>query len=163
MTDPEIDLIERMGFMAQADGIPRIAGRLWGLFVIVGDVLSFSEIAETLKISRGSVSTNARILENLDILERRTVPGERQDYFAMRQEPYFSLLKSSVKRQREKMDIVRGAQAAIDRPEAKHQLHELALFYEALVGGFETSIKDLEATSKKKSAAKNRPRKRMGG
>jgi DNA-binding transcriptional regulator GbsR (MarR family) len=67
--------IERVGLIAQVDGLPRIAGRIMGLLVIYGGPFSFAEIAKRLQVSRGSISTNRRLLENLGVIERVARPG----------------------------------------------------------------------------------------
>ena len=90
--------IERVGLMAQADGLPRIAGRLVGYFVMYGGPFSLSELAEKLQISRASVSTNGRLLAGLGILEKTTMPGERQDYYRLATSPYKQLIQGYIDR-----------------------------------------------------------------
>ena len=55
--------IERMGLAFESDGLPRIAGRIFGLLLLSEDCRSLDELAAELKVSKGSVSTNARLLE----------------------------------------------------------------------------------------------------
>ena len=92
--------IEQMGIIAQGDGVPRIAGRMMGLMIFDGRPYSFSELATELQVSRGSVSTNARILEQMGIIERTAVPGERQDYFQLADSPYEAVLSGALARAR---------------------------------------------------------------
>jgi DNA-binding transcriptional regulator GbsR (MarR family) len=40
------EFVERMGLVAEGDGLPRIAGRIMGLMVIEGGPLSFAELAQ---------------------------------------------------------------------------------------------------------------------
>ena len=80
--DPAIArFIERMGLDAEGDGFPRIAGRVAGLLVASATPSSLDDIAETLQVSRASVSTNCRLLENLGIADRVSLPGDRRDYY----------------------------------------------------------------------------------
>lgn len=80
--DPAIGrFIERMGLDAESDGFPRIAGRVAGLLVASATPSSLDEIAETLQVSRASVSTNCRLLENLGVADRVSLPGDRRDYY----------------------------------------------------------------------------------
>ena len=62
LTEGERDAIERFiegfGLLMQQDGLPRIAGRMLALFIVEGGPFSFSELAEKLQVSRGSISTN---------------------------------------------------------------------------------------------------------
>lgn len=128
----EIDFIERMGINAEADGQARITGRIWGLLMVMGRMLTSAEIAETLKVSRGSVSTNLRLLENLEIIERRSKPGEREIYFAMCANPYNALTKQFAKRFANHRRMVEEAAARIERREGQQNLANLARFYELM-------------------------------
>ena len=56
------DFIEKTGLTAQADGLPRIAGRVFGMLIYDGDVVSFGDLATKLQVSRASISTSIRIL-----------------------------------------------------------------------------------------------------
>lgn len=129
LTPAEIDFIERMGINAEADGQARITGRIWGLLMIVGRMLTSAEIAETLQVSRGSVSTNLRLLEGLEIIERRSKPGEREIYFAMCPNPYATLVRQFAKRFANHRRMVEEAAANIERPEGKQNLANLSRFY----------------------------------
>jgi DNA-binding transcriptional regulator GbsR (MarR family) len=62
--------IERMGLALEADGLPRIAGRIFGLLLVSEDACSLDDLACDLKVSKASVSTNARMLEQRAVLER---------------------------------------------------------------------------------------------
>lgn len=97
-TEPVAAFIERMGLSAQNDGMPRIAGRMMGYFIIHGGPTSLAELAESLKVSRASVSTNARILRDLGVLEATAVPGDRQDYYQLAERHYLPLLEGHVER-----------------------------------------------------------------
>ncbi len=144
------DFVERLGLVTQADGLPRIAGRIMGLMVIYGGPFSFADLAERLQISRASVSTNTRLLENLGIIERTTMPGERQDYFRMRPHPYSPLMRGYVERMRRARDMVGGTQHDLpqDFGDAHERLQELNEFYETLIESFEKVIAKWEAKSR---------------
>ena len=85
--------IEQKGMEYQAEGMPRIAGKIVGLLIIEDGPFSFSKLAESLQVSRGSISTNTRLLENLGLIERISLPGKRGDYFQLSATPYRSMLK----------------------------------------------------------------------
>ena len=59
----------------------RIAGRIVGLLIQLPGDLSLDEIAQTLAVSRASVSTEARRLLDAGIVERVGRPGDRKDYY----------------------------------------------------------------------------------
>ncbi len=73
--------VEKIGAVAQSEGMPRIAGRLFALLIFEGRWFSFGELADVLEVSRGSVSSNVRLLVNLGVIKRASRPGDRQDYF----------------------------------------------------------------------------------
>jgi DNA-binding transcriptional regulator GbsR (MarR family) len=123
--------IERIGLSAEADGLPRIAGRMMGFFVIHGGPVSFTELAERLQVSRGSVSTNARLLASLGIIEKISLPGDRQNYYQLSERPYVSLIEGYIKRQQDMEAVVKEVQAKM--PEkmkaTRTRLRELHAFY----------------------------------
>ena len=80
--DPNVlAFVERMGLTWENDGLPRIAGRIFGLLLVSPGDCSLDDIAATLGVSKASVSTDARRLEQLGFLERTSRPGDRRDYY----------------------------------------------------------------------------------
>ncbi len=73
--------IERMGLALEADGLPRIAGRIFGLLLVSEDCRSLDDLSAELRVSKASVSTNARLLEQRGMLERNSRPSDRRDYY----------------------------------------------------------------------------------
>lgn len=66
----------------QMFGLSRTAGRLWGVLLICDqEHLSIEELMDCVGASRGSVSTLARLLEGIGLIERVTVRGERKHYY----------------------------------------------------------------------------------
>jgi DNA-binding transcriptional regulator GbsR (MarR family) len=106
-SDPAIErFIEQMALSVEEDGLARIAGRMFALFLVHGGPFSFSELAERLHISRGSVSTNARLLRGLGIIERVGVRGSRQDFYQLCEDPYGRLLDGYVARMQQRLGII---------------------------------------------------------
>ena len=81
MNAQTMDFIDRMGLALESDGLPRIAGRIFGLLLLSEDCRSLDELAEELGVSKASVSTNARLLEQRGVLERNCRPSDRRDYY----------------------------------------------------------------------------------
>jgi DNA-binding transcriptional regulator GbsR (MarR family) len=73
--------VERMGRALEKDGVPRIAGRIFGLLLVSPGDCSLDDLADSLAVSKASVSTDARLLEQLGFLERSSHPGDRRDYY----------------------------------------------------------------------------------
>jgi hypothetical protein len=81
MSDASERFIEVMGRHFEEEGVPRIAGRLFGQLMVMERDASLDELAESLQVSKGSVSSNARLLEEWGVAERITRPGDRRDYY----------------------------------------------------------------------------------
>lgn len=83
MRDDAVEFIEGMGRRFEEEGVPRIAGRMFGLMMVNEEPCSLDEMAEVLQVSKGSVSSNARLLEQWGVAERTTRPGDRRDYYQL--------------------------------------------------------------------------------
>ena len=79
--DAEDRFIEQMGLIMAADGLPRIGGRLLALLLITEDEVSLDDIARRLRVSKPSVSTNARLLEQRGVIEKVSRTADRRDYY----------------------------------------------------------------------------------
>lgn len=75
------EFVERVGRFFEGDGAPRTSGRMLGLLLLASRELSIDEIADRLKVSRASVSTNARQLEGYRVVERVSHIGDRRDFY----------------------------------------------------------------------------------
>ena len=75
--------VERMGLEAERDGMPRISGRILAYLIAQEAPASLDQIAEALQVSRASVSTNCRLLEQFGAAERVSLPGDRKDYYVL--------------------------------------------------------------------------------
>lgn len=133
----EIEFTETLGLIVQGDGVPRIAGRLLGLFVLHGGPFSFGELAERLNVSRGSVSTNTRLLEEMGVIERVAKTGERQDFFRLASDPYLRMIERKRNRSlRAQQAIDRVADTLVDAGdiERRQRVAELSNFFGVVAG-----------------------------
>lgn len=73
--------VETLGAMWEGYGLPRGAGRIFGLLLLAARALSAEEISATLHVSRSSVSTDVRELLSIGLVERIRVPGDRTGYY----------------------------------------------------------------------------------
>jgi DNA-binding transcriptional regulator GbsR (MarR family) len=74
---------DRLALLFESDGQPPIAGRIFGLLLLSDDALSLPELAQSLGVSKASVSTNARLLTQLGVVELVHRPGSRRDFYRM--------------------------------------------------------------------------------
>ena len=127
--------IEQMGLSAQADGVPRIAGRIFGYFIVNGGPASFTQLAEELQVSRASVSTNTRILANIGFIERVSRPGDRQDYYQLASSPFLRMIEGYMARMLRMQSILEQARNTIpvDMGATHHRLQQMKDFYDKAV------------------------------
>jgi DNA-binding transcriptional regulator GbsR (MarR family) len=134
--------VERMGLHMEAEGMPRSAGRIFAHLLLMEGACSLEEIAETLQVSKASVSTNARLLEQHGLLERRCEPGDRRDYYQMRPDAWDRMLGSARRRWDEIQVLLAGAEAGLPREmeTARERLREAGRFHALLVDELDTLI-----------------------
>lgn len=139
--------IERMGLSAQGDGLPRIAGRILGYFIVHGGPTSLSALARELRVSRASISTNARMLRDLGVLEATAVPGDRQDYYQLAPRHYLRVLEGYIERMGVLGESLSTAQAEIDdaRDGAQARLADMHRFVDAARAQTRSLIDNLRA------------------
>jgi DNA-binding transcriptional regulator GbsR (MarR family) len=73
--------IESMGRISKFWGFNRLMGQLYGLLYLSPDPLTLDQLAEGLKVSKGSVSTNVRAIERWGMVEKVWVKADRRDYY----------------------------------------------------------------------------------
>lgn len=89
---------ERMGLAAETDGLPRIAGRLFGTLLLSEEAMSLDDLTTTLGVSKASVSTDARRLLESGVVERVGRPGDRRDYYQIAPDFFTRLIRYRVGR-----------------------------------------------------------------
>lgn len=107
-------LIERVGLLTEAEGLPRIAGRIFGLLLVTPGECSLDDMAETLGVSKASISTDARRLEQYGIVVRTSRPGDRRDYYAIAPNALRESLEKKIRGMRLFLDILRDARELPD-------------------------------------------------
>ncbi|HKJ92434.1 MAG TPA: MarR family transcriptional regulator [Longimicrobiales bacterium] len=135
MEEAERRFVERMARLAVEEGLPRIGGYLLGYLLVHEGRHSLDDLAGALEVSKGSVSTNARLLERVGFVRRTTVPGDRRDYYELVQAPWehmFAVVKRRMTRFRDAL----GEGLAMlpeDREESRGRLDEWRRFYDCML------------------------------
>lgn len=145
--------IERMGLSAQADGLPRIAGRIFGYFIIHGGPCNLAALSEALQVSRASISTNARLLRDLGVLEIVALPGDRQVYYRLTEQHCQRMLEGYIKRMATLGDDLAAAQDGLpgDWAGAQQRLQEMYDFVDIARDNFRDIIDRLQARVRRRS------------
>lgn len=153
--DAIVRFIEQLGLSAKQDGLPRIAGRLTGWFVVHGGPAALSDLAESLQVSRASISTNARLLEQLGVLERVAVPGERQDFYQLSDRPYARLLEGYVHRMRTRIQDLDtlAEQLPGEANDTLERVHEMRDFYARAITNTQSIIDEVGKASGRRISA----------
>ncbi|MEW5929949.1 MAG: MarR family transcriptional regulator [Gemmatimonadota bacterium] len=136
------EFVERMGRMMEADGLPRSAGRIFGFLLLAEAPFSLDELAEKLRVSKASVSTNARLLEQAGLLERSSAPGDRRDFYQMRPDAWEQMLRVARRRWETMQAALEDGEASLP-PEmgvARGRLAEAARFHAFLLGEGESLL-----------------------
>jgi DNA-binding transcriptional regulator GbsR (MarR family) len=146
LSDIRSNFIEQMGLDMQADGFPRIAGRLMGLLVFDGTPYSFSDLANELQVSRGSISANTRLLLDKGVIDRVAKPGDRQDYYQIGDNPYANMLRRISERAARTSDMVGRVVQSLPRDEEQRivRLRRHSAFFAALSHGFMSASEKIE-------------------
>src|SRR5579883_2267005 len=86
--------VETVGLAFEQVGLPRMAGRILGWLLIANPPYqSPGELATVLQASKGSISTMTRLLAQLGLIERTSLPGRRRDYFRIKPNAWAELTK----------------------------------------------------------------------
>lgn len=80
-TNARSRFIEAGGNTTQSFGFGRIIGQVYALLYLSPRPLSLDEIAEELEVSKASVSTTVRQLEQWSAVKQVWVKGDRKDYY----------------------------------------------------------------------------------
>lgn len=134
-----VDFIEQMGIVSEANGLSRIAGRIIGLLLVEDRAHSLDDIVARLQVSKGSVSTNARMLEQHGIIERLSVPGDRRDYYRIGDRPWEKMLEMIRRRMMRTLRAVERGLADIpgELDDSRRRLVAWHTFYSFLLDDFE--------------------------
>lgn len=82
MDNEKLMYIEECGLLFDKLGLTRMAGRAFGYLVVCDeDHVSFDQIREALKASKGSISGTMKQLVQTGMAEALSLPGDRKTYY----------------------------------------------------------------------------------
>jgi DNA-binding transcriptional regulator GbsR (MarR family) len=122
------EFVERVGRFFEGDGAARTSGRMLGLLLLSTREMSIDEMADRLKVSRASVSTNARQLETYGIVQRVSHMGDRRDFYRIAADLERTLLRLRMERLARVEELLRAGTAtpAARDERVRGRLHALA-------------------------------------
>ena len=136
MTESEREFVEAMGRHFEAEGVPRIGGRIFGFLLLRETPCSLDDIVEQLEVSKASASTNARLLEQWALIQRTGVPGDRRDYYQADADQTRTL-EFRLTRVRELGNLFRQASAIAPADSVKRRLASMARFNDEAIAALE--------------------------
>ena len=124
-----------LGRLARFFGFSEVMGRLYGTLLMSPEALSLDDLADTLRISKGSVSMNMRALERWGMANEVWMRGERKKYYQAESDLWQVIRNVLDSRERREVqlalqvlgDSVGKLQSANDQLSAEEQ--ELAKYY----------------------------------
>lgn len=84
--------------------VSKVGGQIYALLFLARNPMSLDDIAETLKLSKGNVSVNIRMLEGYGLARKVWVKGTRKDYYEVRRDYPRKFLKDFFDRVRSGID-----------------------------------------------------------
>jgi DNA-binding transcriptional regulator GbsR (MarR family) len=124
---------DRMGLLFEAEGQPPIAGRIFGYLLVSDDPRSLDQVAEALRVSKASVSTNARMLAEKGLLERACRPADRHDYYGVAPDFFSRTMAERLRRWQRFTETVGAARRTLpirsERVRARLRGYETAYAY----------------------------------
>ncbi|HUQ19483.1 MAG TPA: MarR family transcriptional regulator [Gemmatimonadaceae bacterium] len=119
------DFVERFALAQEGDGLPRIAGRIFGLLLTGERDLSLDEITHELGASKASASVNTRLLEQRGFIERISRPGDRRDYYRIMPDLFERTMEQRLAKWHRLHDVVMfGLSAADLSPQVRNRLKD---------------------------------------
>ena len=124
--------VEEMGLYFEQLGLPRMAGRVLG-WLLISDPphQSMPELVEALLASKASISNTTRLLIQIGLIERISLPGRRRDYFRIKPNAWSQLVKDEMLKLTAIRKLAdRGLRLLDDRdPRFKQRLQEMRDLY----------------------------------
>ncbi|HYD42546.1 MAG TPA: hypothetical protein VEB43_17090 [Anaeromyxobacter sp.] len=120
--------VERLAMVLERDGLPRMAGRIFGwLLVCEPPEQSMEELAAAVQGSKASMSTMTRLLVQADLIEKVRLPGARRDGFRIRVGQWRRLWESRMQLVEETVELTERGLALLARraPASRGRLEEL--------------------------------------
>ena len=124
-TESRERFIETWGNLGSQWGVNKSIAQIQALLLIAPEPLTTDAIMEELKISRGNVNMSIRELVDWGIVYKKSVPGDRKEYFVAEKDVWKWALKiGNVRKQRELNPVLDLLQQIASDKEAAKTLEE---------------------------------------
>ncbi len=165
--DPGLrEWVERLSMVLERDGLPRMAGRIFGwLLVCDPPEQSMEQLAAAVQGSKASMSTMTRLLVQSVLVEKVRQPGARRDVFRIRPGQWRQLWQARLQMLRETTDLTaQGLELLRQRPPAvRARLEELHHQYRFIQDHLPALLARLEGERPALLEARPAPRRARAG
>lgn len=124
--------IDTWGLLGSEWGINRSVAQVQALLLISTQPLSTDEIMETLTISRGNANMSLRQLQDYGIIYKKTVPGDRKEYFVAEKDVWKWAVKVAQMRKQKEIDPVLDVLNELKTETKKNNTAEGKEFYKTV-------------------------------
>jgi DNA-binding transcriptional regulator GbsR (MarR family) len=137
-------------------GLGKVSAEIHALLYLSSEPLSLEDMSEKLKTSRSNISLNVRSLQDLGVVRKVIVPGDRKDYYVAEDNLGRMARRLAAKKKKRELDpaikivndAILAASSASD-PSVENgivmnteKLHKLKDLMEGIAGIFDTFIGD---------------------
>lgn len=123
---------EEVGIYFERMGMTRMSGRILGwLMVCDPPHQTINELADALQASKGSISTMTRVLMQIGIVERFSIPGQRRDLYRVRTGGWSATIEASIAEYRNFRQLAERGLNLLDGapPKARERLEDMRDVY----------------------------------
>lgn len=128
--------IESMGLYFEAQGVPRIGGRILGVLLVAHEPLSADDISRILKVSRASVSTNMRLLTSSGLVEKTSILHDRTTYFVFSETAWEQAMQVGVQKASILKNLIQQGLAALPEKDSARERLKRSIQWADLVVEF---------------------------
>ena len=142
INEHEQQFVEKLGLMFERMGATRTAGRMTGLLLVADHPLSLAEMSELLQLSKASMSTNARMAEQIGMVKRVSIPGDRRDFYEILPGSFENMLAMKIRAIGDFVLVTSEGLDAIetDNSAARARLEKMKNFYQFFLSELEESL-----------------------
>jgi DNA-binding transcriptional regulator GbsR (MarR family) len=132
MNQEQSNFIEETALLFEQTGLTRMAGRIFGyLLVMDEEAVSFDRLCEELQASKGSISSNIKVLAQLEFVIPVSLPGDRKTYYRSGRKDVGDIMRDRLSLHRKFARMFGEAAKIRNRSDAVTDwINESAAFYE---------------------------------
>lgn len=124
--DDQQKYIEDFGLFFEQMGLNRTAGRIFGWLLICDPPeQTLDDLTEALQMAKSTISTSARFLTEVGIIERVSKPGIRKDFYRISPTFWENALNASIEQFRGFKHFAEVGLRLIDEETSEHQRRTL--------------------------------------